>query len=187
MTKETTKARQKGLVLLMGPSGSGKSTVERAVAERLGLTCISSYTDRPRRCPGETSHIFLTPEEFNRLECVVAYGEYDGHRYCTTREMIGNADIYVVEPEGVKEILDQFSGIRPIHVIGITVPDDVRKDHMEHRGDGAAAVSRRMSEDDELIAQMPLLCDVIVPNIDLAKTVDTVSSLIRMWQEEDMK
>jgi len=72
------------IVLLAGKSGSGKSTVAEILAKKYGMRCASSYTTRKPRFEGEPGHIFVTDEEFDRIDPgeMVAYTEFAGYRYC---------------------------------------------------------------------------------------------------------
>ena len=70
----------KNIYLIAGPSGVGKTTVAQELCKQYGYKEVVSYTDRAPRYPGETGHVFLLPEEFNRLPKLCAYTEFAGHR-----------------------------------------------------------------------------------------------------------
>lgn len=168
-----------GLYLLVGPSGSGKSSVEAKLSERLGCIPLRSYTDRPPRYGGEDSHCFLTAEQFDQLQDIVAYTKFAGRQYGATRELVDSSDTYVIDPRGVNELLDRYQTGRPIHIIGITAPYTIRKMRMEKRGDDAESIGKRLENERVDFGDMDMLCEIIVPNIKLEKTVDVVEMYIR--------
>ena len=97
----------KPLFLLVGPSASGKTTIAEKLESTMSLKSIQSYTTRLPRYDGETGHTFISDNDFDNLKDIMAYTEYNGHRYCTTKEQIDNADIYVVDVPGVETLLQR--------------------------------------------------------------------------------
>ena len=169
----------KPLYLIVGPSGSGKSTIERELCELLGLSAIKSYTDRPQRFPDEDGHIFVTTEAFNSLNDVVTHTVFAGYQYGTTKACLDNADVFVVDPNGVKEVAELYEKEqRDIIVIGITAPYNMRKRRMENRGDSYDQIMKRLLHDHTVYDDMDMYCDLIVPNIDLKKTVMVIERYI---------
>lgn len=72
----------------VGPSGSGKSAIVDSLSTEYGLVTVYSYTERPRRTAFETGHIFVSPEDFDMLEDLVAYTIYNGYRYGVPSPMV---------------------------------------------------------------------------------------------------
>ena len=93
--------KNKPLHLFVGPSGAGKTTAANRFEEKLGTKQVFSYTTRTPRYEGEKGHIFITNSEFDELDNIVAYTEYNGARYCTTKEQLDNATIYVIDVDGI--------------------------------------------------------------------------------------
>lgn len=166
---------QKPLFLLVGPSGSGKSTIEKELCKRMGLRSIESYTDRPRRTPDETGHIFVSTNEFNALGTIVTHTVFAGYQYGTTKACLDEADIFVVDPNGVREVADLYvDEDREIIIIGIDAPYSSRRQRMEKRGDSYDCVIHRLLHDHSKFEDMCLYCDIVVYNIELEKAVDTI-------------
>ena len=137
------------LYIFVGKSASGKTTIASMFEESGEHKSVSSYTTRPPRYDGETGHAFVFDEEFNRLENIVAYTEYNNYRYCSTKEQIDSADIYVVDVPGVDTLLQKYDSDR--HIIVFYFDTDVRTriDRMIERNDCDAAIVSRLHNDEE--------------------------------------
>ena len=139
----------KPLFLFVGRSASGKTTIANML-EKDGYTQISSYTTRPPRYENEIGHVFISDEEYDKLENIVAFTFYNGYRYCTTLEQINNADIYVVDPDGVKTLVNNHHLIdRDIHVVFFEANIINRINRMIERGDNDTAIVGRLLNDEK--------------------------------------
>lgn len=69
------------IIAIVGKSGSGKSSIADMLSEE-GVPAIQSYTTRPKRGEGDTHHVFLTEEEFDKLDDSIASTKYGKYRYC---------------------------------------------------------------------------------------------------------
>ena len=107
----------KPLYLFVGKSASGKTTVAEILESEYKLNTLQSYTTRPKRHDNETGHTFITNEEFDNLKNIVAYTEYNGYRYCCTKEQIDSTDIYVIDVPGVETLLEKYRSNRPIIIL----------------------------------------------------------------------
>lgn len=168
----------KNLYLFVGRSATGKTTIVSEVCERLGLSAVSSYTDRPKRYPGEEGHIFLSKEGFDALPDKLACAKFAGHRYCTTKSILDVCDCFVIEPKGLRE-LKQMYDTRPIVVIGIYAPMRTIVDRMRGRGDSEDQIKVRLDHDEIAFGMMDELCDVVFVNRDLVSTASDVISYIK--------
>lgn len=86
------------------------------------LKSLDSYTTRPKRIENEKGHTFITESEFDCLTDICAYGEFGGYRYCATKEQVDNADIYVIDKQGIKYFKDKYHGKRKPIVVYIKIP-----------------------------------------------------------------
>lgn len=118
--------------------------------EREGYISIESYTTRPPRSENEKGHIFITDEEYESLENVMAFTLYNGYKYCTTLEQVQNADIYVVDCPGVSTLLDNYNLInRDIEIIYFDTTVYTRIHRMLSRGDSDTQIVGRLLTDEK--------------------------------------
>ena len=137
------------LFLLVGKSASGKSTLANLLEVRLGLRQLQSYTTRAPRFEGESGHTFISNAEFDALTDVVAYTEYNGNRYCTTKEQLDNSDIYVIDVDGVDYLFRKYNTDRKIIVVYFDTSILTRIKRMRHRGDSDSQIISRILNDEE--------------------------------------
>ena len=140
---------QKPLFLFVGRSASGKTTIANMLEEN-GYSQIASYTTRPPRYEGEKEHTFISEEEYDKLEDIMAETHYNSYRYCTTLEQIKNASIYVVDPPGVSTLMDNYNKIgRFVYVIYFDANVYNRVQRMLSRGDSDTQIVGRILQDEQ--------------------------------------
>lgn len=138
------------LFLFVGKSSSGKTTVASKLEERYGLKQVFSYCTRPPRYEGEIGHIFVSNEEFNDLGELAAYTNYAGWRYGTTFEQLDKCEIYVIDVNGVKTLLERcWHYNRQIRVIYFNASTYTRIQRMLNRGDSDAQIISRLLQDEK--------------------------------------
>lgn len=140
----------KPLYLFVGPSGSGKTTIVDKLECERRYKSIQSYTTRPQRYTNEYGHIFISDSDFDRLENIVAYTEYNGFRYCATEELINESDLYVVDCDGVETLLEKYSNKeRVICIFYFDTTVTTRIDRMIDRDDSDTAIVSRLRNDEK--------------------------------------
>ena len=164
------------IFLIVGPSGSGKTTLVEMLEQSLGLTAIESYTTRKPRHSGEKGHIFVSDEEFDQLQDMVGYTEFDNHRYAATAMQVEHNDIYVIDPAGVAYFKEHYHGSKNVRVIGIWATEPIRKKRMFLRGDPEDAIVRRLESDRAYFNTD--ICDVVFYNKSLQETYQALSQYI---------
>ena len=139
----------KPLYLFVGKSASGKTTIANML-EADGYTQVNSYTTRSPRYKGETGHTFVSEEEYDKLENIIASTLYNGYRYCTTLEQLQKVDLYVVDIEGVRTLMENSELLnRPISIILFEANVYSRIQRMLDRDDSDTQIVSRLLVDEE--------------------------------------
>jgi guanylate kinase len=144
------------LYMFIGKSASGKTTVADLLEKNCDLIQLQSYTTRPKRHENEIGHVFLTNEEFDELENIVAFTEYNGNRYGATAEQVDSVSIYVIDVDGVETLLENYQTERPIVAIYFDASLRTSIDRMINRGDSDMAIVSRLYNDEEFDWQKKL-------------------------------
>ncbi len=147
----------KYLYCIVGKSGSGKDSIVNYLCDRYGYTKVQSYTTRkPRADPQDKyNHTFMTELDFQRDKYddkVIASTYFDGHHYWTTPDMLDNADFYVIDIQGLKELKRKYKH-RKIISIYIDARDDIRIRRMRKRGELPSEIGKRFKNDKEKFSE----------------------------------
>lgn len=168
-------------ILLTGPSGSGKTTVANKLYQKYGMTQIYSYTTRLKRDKNDEEHTFITDKQFDELEDVISYTEYNGFRYGITRGQVDNNDIFVVDVPGIRSFLKNYNGDKRVVIICLETSEIAIKRRLIKR-DGLAKALERVKYD-ETIQYLPIaskMADITLYNYDADKTAKTIYDFIQM-------
>ena len=146
------------LITVAGRNSAGKSLIAKKVAEALGLNVVKSYATRKPR-PEELQkglencdHIFVSDEEYDKLENITAETEINGARYCTTQEILDNSDIYVIDPKGIKDLKERCGSRYKLLQFYIYADANKRAARFVARGETKAKFeAREQSEDEQFI------------------------------------
>lgn len=179
------------LLCVMGRSASGKDTLVNKLCERTGLKQVISYTTRERRVNEGDTHIFITDEEYSRMEAenqIAAFTQIGQYKYCCTINQLYENDVYVIDPIGVQHLRDlNLPNLRLVTVF-INVPDDVREDRaLNKRGDDKAKWRVRNFAEREQFREMLKNADFdySLPNVDFAKAYSVmkwISTVEGVWK-----
>lgn len=168
---------ERTLYCIVGPSGSGKSTLEYNIKKEFPwLTSVESYTTRPKRCENEQGHIFTTKEKFDTLD-LIAYTNFNGYEYGVTEELLDEADLYVIDIEGIKTLRKNYD--RPMIVVGLQCDEETCKQRMLNR-DSLEKVEQRLQNDRVMFKDYTDYCDILIDankseNEVLAQFIDKVA------------
>ncbi|ARC72599.1 MULTISPECIES: AAA family ATPase [Bacillus] len=120
----------KKTLCLVGKSGTGKTTIANKLKEH-GFSSIDSFTTRPRRFENEGGHIFVSPKEFDALRGdLVAYTMFDGYEYGATKQQFEKNDVYIIDPAGIYELIENV-GRENLIIVYITALDGIRYERMK--------------------------------------------------------
>lgn len=96
------------IVCIVGQSGSGKTFLTNLLRER-GWKILDSLTTRSPRKLNELGHTFVTKEAFDALRAdFMAYTEFDGYEYATTRQQLEEAQFYIIDPAGIEWLSEKI-------------------------------------------------------------------------------
>lgn len=137
------------LYLFVGKSASGKTTIANLLEENYNYKPVESYTTRPPRYVGERGHTFVSENEFDNLEDLAAYTEYNGHKYGTTNEQLDSCDLYVIDVPGVETLLERYTTDREIYIIYFDSNVHTRILRMIDRHDSDMAIINRLLQDEQ--------------------------------------
>lgn len=128
------------IIALIGPSGAGKSTlVDRYVSEHSDALFHKSVTTRPVRSRDDTSHRFLTEEEFDAAEregTLLQPIEAYGYRYALPLlpDDKGQVIIVMIRQQFVYGFVQLYPHARIIH---IEASVDILVQRLTERGDAS--------------------------------------------------
>lgn len=97
------------MICILGKSASGKDTVARYLQDKYNLKPVVSYTTREKR-ETETEgveHYFISTQEGVKIirdTVICASTVINGVLYFATENDINKADIYVIDPRGLKQL-----------------------------------------------------------------------------------
>ena len=138
----------KPLILLVGKSGSGKTTIAKHLEDNYDMKMLDSYTTRPPRNEGEIGHEFVDVEFYENAKDIVAYTFFDGNHYWASQQQCEEADIYVVDPDGVDMFEMNFDKSKRRYVIVyLDVPVHTRFIRMVKRDGSIKKALRRIIHD----------------------------------------
>ncbi len=174
----------KPLFLFVGKSASGKTTVADMLSKD-GYSQVYSYTTRPKRYEDEIGHTFITDEEYDKLENIVASTLYNGHRYCTTLDQLQKEDIYVIDIPGVETLMGNYDKLnREVYVLYFEANVYTRIQRMLNRHDSDTQIVGRLLNDEanDWIWQLVNLC-ATSENKFTMYTVNAGESLDKVYNE----
>ena len=161
----------KNLLCIIGRTASGKDTVAKYLRNERGLKQVVSYTNRPKR-DDETDgveHYFVSDEQFKQImkeDEIAAYTKIEdkktgvkGYEYCATVGEVLNSDVYVIDPNGIESLKEEFKNIDiDINFIYIYIfcDKDEREERVKASNRGSGALAAFKERDDNEDAQFSL-------------------------------
>lgn len=173
--------KNNNIVLLVGASGSGKTAIANELYRKYGLDQIKSYTTRAKRSPNEDCHTFISDDEFDMLEDIVAYTDYNGHRYCATSEQVDNHEVYVIDPAGVDFFFENYVGYKTPIVVYIDTPEHDRFQRLVETRTYDEA-TERITLDAVAFKDADKMADFIVENGNDDNFDEVVEEIYKIWR-----
>ena len=128
---------------------------------------VKSYTDRPKRYPGEDTHIFMSTEDLKFIKNRVCETVVNGYTYFATKIQMLTSDVYIVDPNGVYEIVDKFKNTN-LKILYITSKEEIRRERYKKRQNIDNSDERFKAEDNAFSEFESKLSEISsLPNISL--------------------
>lgn len=172
------------IYLIVGRSGSGKDTTADYLCKRYGYKRVISYTTRPPR-DAQDKHLFVSDTEFNQLQNIVAESHKYGNKYCATLKQVENADLYVIDFNGIDYFRKQYKGNKGVKVIGLKCAKRTAKNRMEKRGDSDNKIKDRLENDSVCFDGLDEKCDIVInAERDVKAVAKQINQYINYEEEE---
>ena len=184
-------------IAFSGVSSSGKNTVMNELIKRRNnikvLESSSGTTREPRERDSQfNTYVYMTEEEFKRGVEEGKFFEYElvhGHYYGTILSQLEKAasdqeNYYIrdIDVKGVVNLKQYFKGKSDFISIFLDAPNDVLRQRLILRGDKIEDIEKRLSRG-ELERSYKNGYDLVIENIDLEKTVQTICQYIDQFKK----
>jgi guanylate kinase len=163
------------LLCIIGKTASGKDFLTNKLCERTGLKQLISYTTRERRNNEGNTHIFVTEEDYERMQAeekVAAFTQIGPYKYWSTIGQLYETDCYIIDYLGLKTLKElNLPNLRLVTVF-VNTPDDVREYRaLEQRKDDKAKFRTRSFAEREQFREMQKNADFdyAISNIEWPK------------------
>lgn len=171
------------IFLIVAKSGAGKTAIVRELEKRYGLKSIPSYTTRKPRKPNEYGHIFVTKDEFSKLDGICGYTEILGEQYGATIAQVDTHDLYVIDVNGVDYFKDRYKGNKDVKVIYIDTSKVNRYLRMINRGDTTEQALERIKIDEIAFSKAKSKANYVVNNDeDIEDTIQNIYEYIKEFE-----
>jgi guanylate kinase len=172
---ETTEPDEK--LLIIGRTASGKDTLQYALEKR-GMTFVKSYTTRPKRAVNEDTHIFIKPDQVAPKNEMAAYTVINGYEYFATKEQVNNADAYIIDPEGLKMLVENMPDTRFRILYMIPLPsmqEEMAISREEDKEQAEERFKKRSASEDAMFREFDklIMSGGLYPNCRVTKFVNT--------------
>ena len=179
------------LLCILGKTACGKDSLVNKLCERTGLKAITSYTTRPRRENEGDAHMFVDEDVYHQMYeagVVAAFTQIGQYKYWTTIDQLEDADIYIIDYEGIKTLRAlNLPNIRLVTVF-INTPDKIREERALNKRKDDKFVFRKRSLDEatqfrEMLKNADF--DYSISNIELPKAYSVlrwISEVEGCWQ-----
>lgn len=179
------------LLLILGRTASGKDFLTNRLCERTGLKQLISYTTRERRINEGDTHIFITDADYQKLEDegrIAAFTQIGKYKYCCTIEQLYEADVYIVDYDGLKHLRElNLPNLRFVTVF-INTPDEIREQRaLNQRGDDRIKFrERNLAERDQFRTMLKNAdFDYAVSNVSFANAFSVlkwIATVENVWK-----
>ena len=164
------------LLCVLGKTASGKDFLINKLCERTGTNQLISYTTRERRVNEGNTHIFVTEDDYERMQSegkIATFTQIGEYKYWSTIDQLYTSDCYIIDYIGLKRLRELDLPNLRLVTIFINAPDDVREHRaIVQRKDDKAKFRARSFAEREQFREMQKNADFdyAIPNIEWPKT-----------------
>lgn len=135
---------KKNILCVIGKSGSGKSTIIDILCKDNNYNYVRSYTTRQIRkddANDVNTHIFVTPNDFYEDlingRIITSYVSPNRYINWNTDDLFleNKINVLAIDPKAFTEMIDLYGNQYNIYGIYVYLPEDIRKERIEKRGD----------------------------------------------------
>ena len=169
------------LLCILGRTASGKDSLVSLLCKKKCYKQLISYTTRSKRYEDEGTHIFVTEEDYNRMQAdgqVAAFTQIGRFMYWCTIDQLYESDVYIIDYEGLKTLRNlNLPNLRLVSVF-VNVPDDIRESRAlnKRKDDRATFRARNLAERGQFREMTKELdFDYMIPNIDISKACSVLN------------
>ena len=131
-------------LLICGRTASGKDTVAEALKDA-GLRPLVSYTTRPKREGEGDTHIFITDSQVSSYNDIAAYTEINGYKYFSTKELVEECDLYIIDPDGIMDLCRNMPDTF-FNILYIECEESIRRERFVRRDPSLSATFDERNE-----------------------------------------
>ena len=176
--------------LIVGRTATGKDTLASLLTYKYGWTFVKSMTTRPKRYAEEDTHEFVSAAYAKSIPISdkVAFTEINGYEYFATREQVKSADAYIIDPNGVKVLLEKMP--EENFIIVYLIPKDKYTQRLKAIGRGenkdveSEIFESRYDSEDAQFTEFETLLDTY--GIHQYKNVSDVIRFINFYDSDNM-
>ena len=150
------------LLLIVGESGTGKTTITDYL-KNYGMNTVKSFTTRQKRQENDNDHKFITMKEYMQLTDVAAATYFDGNYYGATKQMVDEAQTYIIDLDGINYFKNHYNSDRDIKVVLIEI-SPITKFYRLCKRDGLKKTISRIKHDKQAFKNAEDYADLIVKN-----------------------
>ena len=188
--KKNQQTEKKTILCTIGRTGSGKNYISERLSTILNYPLVVSHTTRPKR-DNETNgveHWFDSKEEFDDLmqnNTVIAYTKIGEYEYCALLEDIGDNTIYIIDPNGIEYLKQNFKDQINLKIIYIYCDEYIRRARASTRSDFKIAWEDRNKAEDEQFTEFEMNrpWDLLIDNSHANLNMDWVKKQVK-WMLE---
>lgn len=149
-------------IIILGRTGTGKTAVANKIVEltkamsRENANLLKTVTTRPPR-PNEDTYHFITKEQADMMpadsKCLRTFiGETE---YFARKEDVERADIMVLDPQGLDEVMELYPDI-PLLVVYVCTKKDLDDAELKRRGTDKKTYEKRKTDENPMFRQFEL-------------------------------